>query len=108
MTYHTVVATFTCKSKEARDDLVKFLDTDPNGFQCTRGKKGCRSIEGYTDKADETSYILIAHWDSAEDHANYMKYRGERGDFGEDGPILKYLAKPLDVKVFAPTSPWGN
>jgi len=54
----------------------------------TRSFDGCRGVEVYSDKENDSIIMLLSQWDSRDHHARYVEWRAETGVLDRMGVTL--------------------
>ncbi|NKX55919.1 putative quinol monooxygenase [Arthrobacter mobilis] len=89
----TAIATLTFKPEcleEAQEAVGRTL-------KFTRTFDGCLGVDVLIDRVDETRWLLVESWESAEHNAAYLSYRSSQGVKSELAP---FLAGPPSVAKY--------
>jgi quinol monooxygenase YgiN len=89
----TVIADLALVPQQAAAVVAKLQEILPE----TRAFDGCQGVRLLIDEDEPGRIVLVEEWDSREDHARYMEWRGTSGTspFGPDA-----LAAPPRIGYF--------
>lgn len=79
------------------EDLSKMKSYMAEILPGTRECEGCQGINVYFDVANETTLVLVEHWDSRAHHEKYLAWRTETGVMEKLGGMI---SGPPNLRYF--------